>query len=211
MKRNSRAKRWFAAISCLSFGLAACSTMNLKQYPEPSLGLFDNSRSVNGVLTYAQPLLDEKRGEEYFGVNLIQKGILAVYLSVKNNNPNASFTIPAESIYISQIETNDLTNNPEKGDQELGEGTAIVGALLINPLFLAIGAQQLSDASIIKENFAAKRFRTKTIDPGQNASGFSYFNWTDFKKLDRATICFDLIDPLADKTFPFCQKINLRR
>jgi len=211
MKRNNQVKRWVAAISSLIFGLAACSTMSLKQYPEPPMNSFINSGSVNGVYAVAQPLLDEKTSKECFGVNLQQKEIMAVYLSVKNNNPNASFIIPAESIYISEIEANDLGNSPEKDVQEVGQALNIC-ALPFSPVLpFILGVQQLSDAAIIKENFEAKRFRTKTIDPGQIASGFSYFNWEYLKELDNANVCFKLINPVADKSFTFCKNINLRR
>jgi hypothetical protein len=185
--------------------------MNLKQYPDPSMSLFENTRSVNGVLAFAQPLLDGNEAKEYFGVNLLEKNILAVYLLIKNDNPNVSFTIPAESIYISKAENKDLANNPEKDSQDAGEALTIAAVLLGGPLFVVLAGPQFSDASIIKENFEAKMFRTKTIDPGQKASGFSYFNWQHFKELDKGNICFELIDPLAGKSFPFCQNIDLRR
>lgn len=211
MKKNYRIICRLVIIVGIMLQSVACSTMNLKQYPVQPINLYENSKSIEGVSVVAQPLLDKKRSKEYFGVDLLQKDILAIYLSVINNNPDVSFTLPSESIHITQINSNDLINNPEKESQEAGEGIAMVGALLISPLFIAIAAQQLSDASIIKENFEAKMFRTQTIDPGQSASGFSYFKWADFKEIDKANVCFKLIDPLASRSFPFCLNINLRR
>lgn len=211
MKRKNRTKRWFALIGCLIFCLVDCSTMELKKYPEPSMDSFKNSKSLNGVSVIAQPLLDGEKCEEYFGVNLMKRNILAVFLSVKNDNENVSYTIPDKSIYISNIETKALINNPEKGDEDAGEGAAIAGLLLLSPLLFAVSDQQISDASIIKENFEVKRFRTKTIDPGQSTSGFSYYSWAELKKLDKANICIELIDSIADKSFTTCQVINLRR
>lgn len=211
MKKSYRIICRLVIIIAIMLQSVACSTMNLKQYPVPPINLYDKSKSIEGVSAIAQPLLDKKKSKEYFGVDLLQKNILAINLSVINNNPDVSFTLPSESINITQINSNDLINNPEKGGQEAGKAIGVVGALLISPLFMAIAAQLLSDASIIKENFEAKMLRTKTIDPGQSVSGFSYFNWADLKDIDKVNICFKLIDPLADRYFPFCLNVDLRR
>ncbi len=89
--RCGLAKTISLLVSVLIFNVA-CSTMSLKQYPIPSMNLFENSKSINGVSTVVQPLLDDEKGIEYFGVNLLQTGTLAIYLSIKNSNPNVSFT-----------------------------------------------------------------------------------------------------------------------
>ena len=213
MKLKNLLQSWLSVITFLIICLSACSTMTLKQYPEPSDDLFDNSKPINGVVAFAQPLLDENESKDYFGVNLIKNGILAIYLSIRNQNQNTSFTIPAEAIHISEVENNASDFKPEQGHVDAARTASIASAILMSPLLFCIGidAQQYSNASIIKENFEAKRFRTKTIDPGQKASGFSYFEWKNIKDHNKLNICFSIIDPLVDKTFSTCQIIHIRR
>ena len=199
-------------------GINACSTMQLKKYPEPSMDLFKNAKLIEGVSAIAVPLLDEDESEEYFGVELLDKDILAIYLSIQNNNPDTGFMIPAESIQIAEFkEKNSSNSKPGKESESTGEGALTIGAAslvlvpVLAPILLPVGVQQMSDATIIKENFKSKQFRTRTVSPGGNASGFVYFKMSDFKNLNSAHICFELKDPIKNKTIPYCLKIDLRQ
>lgn len=213
MKEINRLKImfWNLVYAFIFVGVVACSTMTIKQYPEPPNSLFENAKTIEGVTAVAQPLLNQEDLKNYFGVNLLEKGILPIYLVVKNDNPHDSFILTTESVQI-QLEGNkNSIEDPAREKQEAGEAIGLAGAILVSPLLLSVAIQQLSSASIIEENFESKKFRTKTIDPGQQVSGFLYFRWDDLKIAEKVRICFQLVDPLADKSFPFCLKIILRR
>lgn len=207
-----KVKSGLLIITSILMGLNACSTMQLKEYPESSIDIFQKAKSIEDVSATAQPILEQDISEDYFGVDLLEQGILAVYLSVKNDNLNTSFIVPAESIYLADVKSeNSTAYDPGKEDMAIAKPFATVGSLLVSFPLLWVAAQQSSDAYTIRENFGVKEFRTKTIDPGQRASGFSYFDWKSFKEIDEANICFKLIDPVDNRSFPYCININLRK
>jgi hypothetical protein len=207
----SRANTFQVAAVALSAGifLSACSTMTLSPFPEPSDSSFRQVDAHPGISVFAEPILDERRSRDLFGVDLQDNGILAVYVATKSTNPDASLMFPADSVRIAKAGSGSGRLDPERGDQELGEGLSVVGAVLVSPVFLMAGAQQLSDASVIEENFERKRLRTSMVDPGEVVSGFSYFDWNQLKGTDRADVCWMLSDPVKSKAFPVCVPIRL--
>ena len=211
MRRNNNLIAQRILLISALFGLISCSTMNLKQYPEASPMLFQNTQSNNGISVAAQPLSGENESKEYFGVDLIDNGILAVHMTIRNDNTNNSYMIPADSVQITQRSGIDKINNPESGDQQAGEVLGVAGAVLISPLLLAVAIQQLSDASIIEENFEANKLRTTTIDPGEKVAGFSYFVWDKVKTIDTPHLCLNVINPIEDVSFPYCLDLYIKR
>jgi len=191
--------------------------MELKKYPEPSNDIFKSSKTIKGISAVAFPLLDESKNEEYFGVELLDKGILAVYISIMNNNPNTSFLLSADSVRIAHKKPGNMEKlNPssiekEIGDAATGSGALFLGtgALVVAAPLIILGAVESSDASIIKENFDLNKLQTKTIDPGERASGFSYFKWVDYEEITEASICFELNEPIKNVSFFYCLNIDL--
>jgi len=210
MKRINNIIIQRALLSGVIFGLISCSTMNLKQYPQASPILFQNTQPKNGISIVAQPLLDGMESKEYFGVDLIEKGILAINITIRNDNPSISYMVPADSVRITQINSVNIINDPESEDQQAGEVAGMAGAVLISPLLFAVAAQQLSDASIIEENFEANKLRTTTIDPGETVAGFSYFNWDMVKAIDTPHLCVKVINPVEDISFPYCLDFSVK-
>lgn len=191
--------------------VGACSTMVLQKYPAPNMNKFEAGKEVEGVSAFAQAILDEKEGEQYFGVNLIEKEILAIYLSVKNQHSSTTFILPAESVHITEIEKDPPSvMDPGRDSKKAGEALSWAGAALLGPLLLAAGVQQLSDSTIIKENFEANRFQSTTLEPGEEASGFLYFQWKEFKNRDKANLCFDLVNPMRAQLSSFCLSVDVK-
>ena len=211
MKKNHTLRIQSALLGTAMLALISCSTMNLERYPEASPMLFGNATSTNGLSVVVQPLLDSKKSKQYFGVDLIENGILAVHMTIRNNSPGTSYLIPADSVRIAERTDADPVDNPETGNQRSGEVIAVAGAALISPVLLAVAAQQLSDASIIKENFEANRFRTTTVDPGETVGGFLYFNWKILKPIDTPRLCLQAINTIEDRSFPYCLNFSVKR
>lgn len=188
----------------------SCSTMTLQKFPQPAEASFVKSTSANDVSVFFKPMVNEKDCKKYFGTNLIDMGILAIYLSIKNNSQKSSYLIPAESIKLSTRDYNGQTFYPTNEDNKNPLGIHF-SDLVIASVFTNLAVQQYSDATIIHENFKSVRFRTKTIDAGKSASGFAYFNLTDIKKIEKLKICFRIVDPIADQSTVTCENIGIER
>ncbi len=198
----------------LTCGLAmltwGCTTMQLERYPEASPNSVTESGRKNGISLLAQPLLDKEASKKYFGVDLLDKGILAIHLTIRNENPSSSFMVHGEDVRVTDRPTAGTSSRPEGASQDAGVVSA-VGGVLMSPLLLAVAIQQLSDASVIEENFEAKRLRTKTLDPGQHVAGFAYFNWEQIKERKAADLCVDVVESVGRVSFPFCVLVDFDR
>ncbi len=188
----------------------SCTTMKLDKFPQPAETSFVKSRSANDVSVYFKPLSNEKDYKKYFGANLMDKGILSIYMSIKNDSPESSYIIPAESIKLSIKDYNGRTFYPTKIEEQnpldIPFHDLVVASAVTN-----LAVQQYSDATIIQENFKSVRFRTQTIDAGKAASGFAYFNLKDIRRAEDYKLCFKIIDPIADKSIVSCEKIDLEK
>ena len=221
MPTNNTLQRWLVILLSIASMLTvgACTTMVLQKYPAPNTNKFEASKEVEGVSAIAQAILDEKEGEQYFGVNLIEKEILAIYLGVKNQHSSTTFILLAESVHVSEAENEGSSMlGPDHDSKAAAEALTTIGgsvSMLIVPVFAPIfvisGTQQLSDSVIIKENYESNRFRTTTLEPGEAAGGFLFFPWGKLKNLDKAHLCFDLVNPLKAQSLSSCFSVNLRR
>lgn len=182
-------------------GMVSCSMMVLKQYPEAPTALFKNAESKDGISAVAQLLSDEE-SKEYFGVNLPSNGIIAVYLTVRNDSQKDSYVVYADSVKIDKQNGENVINNPANSRMNTGEVVSIIS--------LWLGAKLMSDASVIKENFELKRLRTTTIDPGEKLSGFSYFRRDEEKVVDSLHICFTVANPVINLSFPYCLDATIK-
>ncbi len=211
MRTYSKTKHPFTLVTILMVCLTACSTMMLGQFPLPPNSMYRESIELKGISIVAQPILTQEESEEYFGVDLIKSGILAVHLSINNNIPDTSFILFADSVHVAVATGNSVIGSPERGDEEIGEAAMVVGAMLISPVLLAVAVQQLSDATIIKENFDRKKIKTTTIEFGENVHGFSYFPIGILNNREVINVCFKLIDSVNDKPIPICIVTNLEK
>lgn len=156
--------------------------------------------------------------KKYFGVDLIDKNLLAVHLIIRNDNPAVSYIVQPERITITKQGYNNVSDKPGSKSQSTGELVnvpvleAVVRGVLFGPP-AALGAlhQYVSDASIVEENFEAKRLRTKTVDPGQQTAGFIYFNWEQVKALMAPELCIELTNLGTQTAQPHCVSVNLSR
>lgn len=191
MIKNIKVTILSVLLSGSMLGLTSCSMSALKQYPGASEVLFQNAESKNGISVVAKLLLEEE-SKEYFGINLLDNGIYAVHLTIRNDNPENSYIVSVESEQV---------NDPSSGTKQVGEGVVLISFL--------VGVKLLSDATIIKENFEAKKLRTATIDPGEKISGFSYYKWEGIKEIDTLHICLNVANPIINISFPYCLDVTI--
>ena len=212
-----------------------CSTMTVDTFQEPKETIYKENFEAPGVMVYIKPMLNDAETEKLFGVNLIKKNILAMYVSVWNTSPDKNFIITEESFKVTQIESYSAVNRPEKGSQSLGHAAlgasfatdlvaqgvataatysaaAVPFAMAALPAALAIqlyASNQYSDASVIKENFEIKKFRATTLEPGEKESGYLYYNWDDLKGYEEVNLCLSLQDPKSDEIHLPCFYVSL--
>jgi hypothetical protein len=200
-----------SAILFLSIiGIAACSTVSFKQYPCPSDKLFESSSTILGVSAIAEPMLKEEDQVTYFGVNMIEKGLLPIYLAVKNNNHEDAFILCSESITMQSEKDVSTANNAITENNQLQSILNTTALICMSPLLALIAEEVASKKGIIGNNLELNRFRTKTISPGQQVSGFLYADWNKINSKDKVDICFQLLNPETEKSFPYCLNIFLR-
>jgi hypothetical protein len=212
--------------------------MQLKTFNEPEQSKYQSSPHVPDLLVYSKPMLNDSETAKYFGVNLLRKNILAIYVSVWNNNQIKSFLISEDSIKLTQIKVDRAVNRPEKASEDAANvamgvdiatypatlgmlaaasrGVTIaewaasgVDVIYIATIAIPIFASQLqSNASVIKENFEVNKFKSTTLEPGEKESGFIYFNWDELKGYDEVNLCLYLKESMSMNIYQPCYNVS---
>ncbi|MEW6600968.1 MAG: hypothetical protein AB1499_08350 [Nitrospirota bacterium] len=200
---------WTTCFFIIYFGISACSHVSIQQYPIPADKSFESSSAIEGVSAIAKPLLSRDDQLTYFGTDMMGKGILPIYLAVKNNNNEDSFILKSDSITLQSDEGNSSKDTPATEMINNSQNMMAVTAVLSPLLFIAADMSE-SNARVIDDNFESNKFRSKTLNPGQMASGFLYLSWDKFKDKDHTNMCFLLSNPVSDKSYPYCLNISLK-
>lgn len=164
-------------LSTLSMiGLQGCTTLELPDYQAKSIDHYSASLSKNGLSVAIHPLTDVEENKKYFGVDLLNKGILPVLVMAKNQSPS-SFILKKERFSLgSKNPVSDSTNDRKRlGSEASGEALSLAGAMLISLPLMFIGGKMESDATVVKQNFLVKELHMETISPGKSTQGFVYF------------------------------------
>ncbi len=184
--------------------------MTLNEYKEAPDVKHLESKTIEGISTFVKPITDAEDSQKYFGLNLLEKGIIPIYLSIKNSNQNKFYTINSNSIIIGNTEQIDQSVNPAQDKRRESEKLASAGA--IGGMFFLLPAAALaSESSVIKENLDSKRFRSQTIEPGEKASGFCYFKLDELKTSEQLGLYIELKENLDFRTIPLLLPVNLTR
>jgi len=183
-KRN-RSSPLLAPLIFLMVFISGCgSTLRLPQFNSPERDAYPYSKKENGVSVAIRPFLQVEEVEKYFGDNLLDQGIVPVYVFAENTTPSTSFLMLEENIKVEGREIH--RSDSEIGDQSTSTAMAAAGSLggIFPPLilFMPLAQQNSSDASMIKYNFAKKKLRAATLSPGRHNEGFVYFKITKEEK-----------------------------
>lgn len=159
--------------------LTGCTTLNLPEYTIQSGSSAQHllSQTNDGLFVTVEFFYDEEKIKQYFGVYLLEKNILPVFILVENHNSSSSFLLFKENFFLNKSNNKELMKptNIESVSSSAGEGIAIAGAALISSPLMLIGAQMVADTSVINHNIITKEFRKETISPGGKQKGFVYF------------------------------------
>ena len=155
--------------------IAGCATLHIPDFPvPPAAGLKQAADEHAEVNLYV--VRDQGDQRTYLGTELAQKGVLPVWLSVRNKSAHESIALDFRDVRIDA--QGRAIAEPERAHAPVNtageQGVVLVGAALLSLPLLFGGAKMLSDSSEIKRNIMAKQLYSATIPPGGSASGFVY-------------------------------------
>lgn len=174
----------------LIFG--ACEAASFPDYPVRPANNYLLSVTKSGFTIAAHPLTDSKEQATYFGLKLIERGYLPVFIVARNNSARDSFLLTKDTIshHVSGESAAGLLtpevhskagNNLVIADAAAGAVVAIGGAVAAgaggggNPVPLGlIGLDLVSKAADIQHNLLKKELQSKTLSPGASTHGFLY-------------------------------------
>ena len=156
------------AIIILAGFVGACCGVSIKNYEPKPIDHDSNSQERRGLKIYIDPLTTRKDCKKFFGVNLLNLGILPVFVLAENSNPSSSFIIKNDQFSLSNVEW----NSPDRS--KVGDESTLV--LVNNCLMGSLPViSMIRNKLEIKQNFAEKEFRAKTLSPGEQTHGYVYF------------------------------------
>lgn len=173
----------------------ACSTLKVQDYPKGTTTSTAKAITLKNLSIATKPITDKDELDNYFGTNLLELGIVPIYVISENKSSEASFVISKDGVLLKST-ANDITQGVKTDDQSAtGKTLGIVGAssFILTPvggLFVGLpmiyyGSKLKSDAVIIKQNIVKKQLQTRTVSPGKTVDGFVYFQFPDRESINR--------------------------
>ena len=167
-------RSWSLVVLLLCFSAVGCSTMHLPDYAPGSVDAYKNTQT-NGLITVAvEPMTDHAKVEEYFGTDLLAKGILPVLVVAENHSPSLSYMVSEKEIVLGT-----LTRQGDPAVSGEAGNTMFAGAFFVPiiaaPALIVGGAKMISDSAEVKRNFSGKALHATTLSPHERTHGFVYF------------------------------------
>jgi hypothetical protein len=177
--------RMIGSLVALVLTLHGCATMQLPDYQAQSIERYQTLQIQDGLAVAIHPLTRKEETKQYFGTDLSAANIPAEFVMAENRNTTSSYLVAKDQF---ALQTGEASAGQDTRLQQHGsETTAVAGmavmaaGVIVTPLLIAAlpimfaGMKQISDADVIKHNFATKELRTSTLSPGEMIQGFVYF------------------------------------
>ncbi len=131
--------------------LTGCTALKLPEYTIKSSDQHLLSQTNDGLFVTVEFFYDEEKIQQYFGINLLEKNILPVFILANNHNSSSSFLLFKEKFSLNKSNDKEQMQptNTTSVSSSTGEGVAIAGAALISMPLLFIGAKMIADTSVI--------------------------------------------------------------
>lgn len=204
-----------ALVCCLVFvfALSGCATKVIPAYQSKSVSTYKLNQIENGLSIAVYPITEEKESDKYFGINLLEAGILAVMVMAKNASSGSSKTLSPENFSLNRghVDYSSTKVSGELGRSRVGEGLAITSIVLGGLPLMFFAGSMITDATVVKHNLERRAFRSKTLSAGKQTEGFVYFKLPD-EKLETAetwVMRIDAIDMRNKDTLNFEFEIDL--
>ncbi len=181
-------------LSFLGAQIAGCTPMQLARYEAGNLSNYNHSKINSGLHVVVQPITDKDEQDKYFGRELTEKGVLAVYIHAENKNPTNSFVLSSDKIALVNLTSKESMEKAKKedaADPAVGRTLAMVSViaiwfsgLILVPLAAVgacIGNQMMVNAAMVQYGVASSDLFTRTVSPGKSVEGFVFFKIPDKK------------------------------
>jgi hypothetical protein len=178
---NSNLAYWVSLMLLLS-NMAGCGSTPVEypHFPTHSPGQHQQHQENDGVAIGLSPVTDPQDMKTYFGANLLEAGLLPIFLVVNNRDSKATFLLEKEGI---ALEGKSPSNEASAEIDSSGHEALWVATPLLTILFLPAAifmvpaaASAESDYEELKLNLASREFRSKTLSPGRQTDGFVFFS-----------------------------------
>jgi len=229
---------YFVAFSLLTLPMAGCvAPMKIASYKPGDFDSYKNQITQKDIRMAVLPLTDRAQQEKYFGTALTDGGILPVFIIAENQSTSQRYLLRDDHIILQNkttgqnfpkpLQAKTAGSNVSEGARKgaaagIGAGTVGVAALgpaLAPVAFFSIGvalsqAKHQVDIKAIQDSMFDQTLFTRSVLPGEKASGFAYFKIAD-KKIDspeNASNYADLILSIeaTDETMKSTENFNFR-
>jgi hypothetical protein len=186
----------------LMFVLACAASIKIQNYAIQNIDTYKLKIQKDGLKIAVDPIQEDKRLEDYFGCDLLSRGILPVFLMIENQNSKDGYVVVAERISLMrkiQGAKSDKYEGRATGiklqEEQISKEMAVSSALLTaSPMAIpllpvatifALSAQgRMKDDSEIRRNLEDKKLEPKTLFQGGAQNGFIYFKINEKKDIE---------------------------
>ena len=175
MSRTTSTQATIVSLALLCMLCGGCTT-TLPPYPVRPLTGYPHRVVQGGLALAVQPLRTEAERERYFGVDLVDEGVLPVFVLAENRSSTSSFLLSPENFRLGNAKS------PPSGEGGPGRdpiGLHIAAAATLSPVLIVAYSTLESKGHQINQTFELNKLRDTTLSPGETVSGFVYFPYPD--------------------------------
>jgi hypothetical protein len=193
---SSRPSGWISVVTVFVFSLASCAPVQIQRNIAQKAGDYRFTTREHGFQISADPYKEEKRLHDYFGCDLLSRGVLPVLVVIENRDADDGYSLINEKASLMMKNTDMRTGsgavsaddlNTDELHKALHSGqlkaanvltplAALAFPLLIPAAALGYSAKKrIEDEVAIRRNLEDKQITNKTLYRGGTQSGFLYF------------------------------------
>ena len=172
---------WVAIVLLLS-NMAGCGSTprEYPHFPTHSPDQHQQHQENNGVAIGLSSVTDPQDMKTYFGANLLEAGLLPIFLVVKNRDPKVTFLLEKEGIALEgKSPSKEASAEIDSSEHEALWVAAPLSMILFLPaaiFMIPAAASAESDYEELKLNLGSREFRSKTLSPGRQTDRFVFFS-----------------------------------
>jgi hypothetical protein len=156
--------------------VSGCAGRPLPDFPRDELERYQISRIEGDAAVAIQPLMDRREVEKYFGLNLLDRGILPVFLLIENRADDRTLVFDARRLALKAKQEHPLRGDSDLEDDRAWQAAAATGAVLLSLPIMIVASKMISNQAEREQNLATKELRSQTLEPSGATSGFAYFD-----------------------------------
>jgi len=140
--------------------LSVRASHHFPDYPVRPAGEYSNKATTASLIVAVEPVEDAEQQKTYFNSHLRSKGILPVFVVIRNNSTTYTYLFDRSAIGLG--EASELSGKAARRTASLLSSGGLVDL------------NRLNEATEVRENMMKKEIRSKTLAPGSSVYGFVY-------------------------------------